>query len=103
MWRSAWVCLAFVLAGCAAGPVNDELGLCSSVCRCAVPLAGAQRTECVETCLDVSPFPPACGRCVLETTSACGDMLATCFLGGPCDPPVVDDTEAGDTEAFDPF
>lgn len=92
MRRFVWVWLAgaLALAGCDAGGQGNQLGVCSTVCRCAAGALPGQQRTCVTECLgdvDVARVPQACVECVFENADSCTDLTAVCFENnGPCEP-----------------
>jgi hypothetical protein len=89
--RLAWLCLALALAGCTTGPAGNQLGLCTTVCRCTIGLPSQQRA-CVDECLQESFFasvPNACETCVLESAPAC-TRIAGCFASDSVCAPLAD-------------
>jgi hypothetical protein len=86
--RFAWVCLAVALAGCETGSGGNDLGVCSTVCRCLGALPSQERV-CVEECLDTAALfaSRACEACVFENASSCSHMGERCFASGLCSDP----------------
>jgi hypothetical protein len=86
--RFAWVCLAVALAaGCETGTGGNQLGICSTVCRCAAGGLPSEQDACVEQCLGFPSFfvTPLCETCVFENASSCVRMEQECFENGLCD------------------
>jgi hypothetical protein len=88
--RFAWVCLAITLglAGCETGTGSNELGVCTTACRCFAGLPGQQRA-CVDECLAVAGFfaTRACETCIFENADSCAHMEERCFVDDVCAPP----------------
>ena len=90
--RFAWVCLAAMLGlglglvGCETGSGNNELGICSTLCRCSPGLPSQQRA-CVDQCLEIagSLSTQACETCIFENAKSCGHMAERCFLSQVCE------------------
>ncbi|HWO25920.1 MAG TPA: hypothetical protein VNO30_44605 [Kofleriaceae bacterium] len=86
--RFAWVCLAAMLgiAGCETGTGNNELGICSTLCRCSSGLPSQQRA-CIDECLEIagSLSTRACETCVFENATSCEHMAKRCFQSQVCD------------------
>lgn len=85
--RFAWVCLAVALAtGCETGTGSNELGVCSTVCRCAAGALPSEQSACIEECLDIASFVATreCEACVFENVSSCTRMERLCFATTVC-------------------